>query len=263
MQHIPLEAPVFGIHFPEDNYYKGSLPCFYNREDFPVARYVEQNWETMREEIIGFLNSGKVLEGSTSANSPGLSHPDAWKRMYFMNSMWLQPDNCRKLPKTWNILKQIPGVTLGAVLILDPHSCIHPHSSESNINIRCHVGIKIPGSLPECGIRVGTEEHNWKDGQVLMFSDCHEHTVWNNSSENRIIVAFDILHRQYDSNRRWLCSKYLGALTIRSLDAYVPFRKRIPAVLLNLMHWAISLVWFFYLLFQRLIFASLYSKSNR
>ncbi len=251
MQQILSEPPVFGVHFKDENYYTGSLPCFYNTDNFHWTKEIEAQWETMRDEITGYLKSGGTLEGFTSPTSPGLSYPEAWKKIYFMNSLWLQWGNCRKLPVTWGILKKIPGVTLGAVLILEPKGRILPHSSESNINIRCHLGIKIPAPLPDCGMRVGSEESGWQQGKTVMFSDCHEHTVWNNTNETRIIVAFDVLQKQYDGQRTWLCANYLGALTLRSFDAYIPFRKILRGPVLKMLHKAVSFLWYVYLPVQK------------
>jgi aspartyl/asparaginyl beta-hydroxylase (cupin superfamily) len=250
MQHISIEPAVFGLYFKEENYYTGSMPRYYDSSDFPWIKGIEEKWEIMRDEITGYLKSGDDLKGFTSPMSPGLSYPKAWKKIYFMNMLWLQFGNCRKLPITWGILKQIPGITLGAVLILEPKGHILPHVSESNINIRCHLGIKIPASLPKCGMRVGNEDRGWEEGKVLMFSDCYEHTAWNDSNEIRIIVAFDVLQKQYDGQRTWRCAQYLGALTLRSLDVYIPFRKKVPALLLKAIHNSISLFWFIYLPIQ-------------
>lgn len=251
MQQIIQEPPVFGVHFKAENYYTGSLPCFYNTEDFAWVKEIEAQWQTMRAEILGFLQSGGKLDTFNSPSTPGLSYPNAWKKIYFMNSLWLHPANCCKLPVTWGILQKIPGITLGAVLILEPKGSIMPHSSESNINIRCHLGIKIPAGLPECGMRVGNEERGWQEGKTVMFSDCHHHTVWNNTNETRIIVAFDVLQKQYDGTRLWLCAQYLGALSVRSLDTYVPFRKFLPPILLRLMHMLVSVLWYVYLPVQK------------
>jgi aspartyl/asparaginyl beta-hydroxylase (cupin superfamily) len=246
MQNFAPEPAVFGIHYKEDDYYKGSFPRFYDTGSFEEVKAVEEKWEIIRDEIFAYLNAGHDLKTFSSPTSPGASAPDAWKKMYFMNCLWMHFDNCRKLPKTWNILRQIPGVTLGAVLILAPGGYLEAHSSESNINIRCHLGIRIPAPYPVLGIKVGPEERGWEDGKVIMFSDCHRHTVWNNSNENRVIVAFDILHQQYRNRGVWLCSKYLAALSIRALDATMHVRNKIPATFLRLFHNAVAIGWYLY-----------------
>ena len=85
-----------------------------------------------------------------------------------------------------------------------------------------------------------------------MFSDCHLHTVWNHTSETRVIVAFDVLQSQYDRQRTWRCAQYLAALTLRSLDAYVPFRNKISSNGLRVLHNFISLLWWLYLPLQKM-----------
>jgi aspartyl/asparaginyl beta-hydroxylase (cupin superfamily) len=252
MQSKTFEPPVFSIDYKQENYYTGNLPYFQNSEDYPWLKNIENQWEVMRDEILDYIKSGKELQSFTSPTSPGLSSPLAWKKIYFMNFLWMQYSNCKKFPQTWSILKQIPGITLGGILILEPHSKILPHCSESNINIRCHLGIKIPADYPVCGIRVGKEERGWENGKTVLFSDCHEHTVWNDSDDIRIIVAFDVLKKEYDTHKKWMCALYLGVLTLRSLGTYFPFRKVTPVILVKPLHYLVSFGWYVYLHLQSL-----------
>lgn len=253
------ESPVFGIYFKNDNYYTGSLPYFDDTAKYSWVKNIESQWEVIRNEILAYISSGGSLDAFSSPTSPGLSRPDAWKKIYFMNSLWLHPANCRKLPQTWSIINKIPGITLGAVLILEPRGRILPHCSESNVNIRCHLGIKIPASLPQCGLQVGPEQRDWQEGKVIMFNDCHEHSVWNNTDETRIIVAFDILQPAFANRRVWLCAKYLSALSIRSLDVYIPFRKYLSTLSIKLIHTLIGALWYAYLPIQS-IFINAFSR---
>ncbi len=253
MQRAGNEPAVFGIHYKEDDYYHGGQPGFIDTAEFGWVKEVETQWKIMRDEIVSFLGSGGELKKFTSPTSPGLSYPDAWKKIYFMNSGWLQPANCKKLPKTWNIIRQIPGVTMGAVLILEPNGSILPHSSESNINIRCHLGIKIPAGLPQCGIEIKGEKRGWEEGKVIMFNDCHRHMVWNETSDSRVVVAFDILQPRFANRRTWYCALYLGALSVRSLDVYIPLKKYLPGSLMKIFHYPVSLGWYVYLQMQSVI----------
>lgn len=238
------EAAIF---FIKENFYNGSHPRFFNTGDFEWVKDVEQCWETIRDEISEFLNSGKSIQGLSTYTPPHVSSPGGWKNLYFMNFMWVQYRNCRKFPRTWRILKKIPGITFAAIGILEPHSSILPHYGDTNINIRCHLGIKIPAPLPTCGIKVGNEEKGWEEGKVLMFSDCHLHTTWNNSDERRIVVGFDVLKKEYEHQRTWMCAQFLGAQSLRFIDSYIPFIRKSPDSVMTVVHKFFSTLWYLYL----------------
>lgn len=247
MDNNAYEKPIFLL---KDTSYKGSHPCFYKPENFDWVSEVENKWEVIRDEITQYLQSGNNIEGRSTYVPPDMSSPTGWKNMYFMNFKWIQYGNCKKLPKTWSILKDIPGVTFAAVGILDPGASVLPHFGETNTNIRCHLGIKIPGQLPECGIRVGDEKQGWKEGKVLMFSDCHNHTTWNNTNETRIVVGFDIMKKEYAEQSTWMCAQFLGAQSLRFFDSYIPFMLKTPTLLLSMLHKIFSAIWYVYLPIQ-------------
>lgn len=75
-------------------------------------------------------------------------------------------ENQAHFPKTMAILRAVPGLSLVAFSQLDPRSSIKPHNGDTNANIRCHLGLVVPGPLPELGFRVGTETRSWEEGKV-------------------------------------------------------------------------------------------------
>ena len=52
------------------------------------------------------------------------------------------------------------------------------------------MGLKIPDN---CRLKVKGEVKSWEQGKVTGFIDAFEHEAWNNSTETRIILLFDIL----------------------------------------------------------------------
>ena len=58
--------------------------------------------------------------------------------------------------------------------------------------MRLHLGLKIPKK--GCGLEVGGTQLNWAEGEVLIFDDSFEHSVWNDSEEERMIFILDIPH---------------------------------------------------------------------
>jgi aspartate beta-hydroxylase len=43
----------------------------------------------------------------------------------------------------------------------------------------------------DCAIRVGGEEHAWKEGQCVTFDDTFEHEAWNRSDQTRVVLIMD------------------------------------------------------------------------
>jgi aspartyl/asparaginyl beta-hydroxylase (cupin superfamily) len=89
------------------------------------------------------------------------------------------------------LIESSPNVTTDALSIRDPETTIKPHIGDTNAIARCHLGLMVPASLPECGIRVAGQERVWEQGRVLIFCDAHPHTAWNHTTERRVILFVD------------------------------------------------------------------------
>ena len=88
------------------------------------------------------------------------------------------------------------------------------------------VAVVNPGSLPECGFRVGTEEQAWREGKVLMFCDAHLHTAFNNTNHRRFIVNFDVLRPEFAHREGSVCATALAAIVTQKVWQWLPFVKR-------------------------------------
>ena len=198
--------------------YSGPEPYFYNPADYFWVEQLESNWEVIKEEFMPVIN-GSIEIKLNSPNPPYLSNPQAWKNIYFWNFMWQYHSNCRKFPKTYELLKSIPNLTFAEFTVLEPNSSVLPHIGETNTTIRGHLGISIPAGLPIAGIKVGSEERGWENGKVVLFSDCHFHTVWNHSAQKRFVLIFDITKDEFAHQKYWVSAQSLSALTIKFFAA--------------------------------------------
>lgn len=246
MKNLPIEEQFF---FLKEEPYTGNHDFFYNSTDFPAILELEAKWEIIRDEVIGLLADEKMAQVK-NINPPYLSSPDAWKNFYFYNFGWKKHENCDRYPNTFKILKAIPNLIFAGITVLEPKSKVLPHNGETNTTIRCHLGLKIPAPYPICGVRVGTEEHGWEEGKVLMFSDAHFHNVWNDSDERRLVLVFDIVREEYANQSHLICAKALGALTLKFFYSKKPDFKNLPMSMLRLIHFFFSAFWYAYLPFQ-------------
>lgn len=234
----------------ENDVYTGPEPYFYDPQQFEWVKIIEDNWQVILEEMRDFISGKKEIELS-SLNPPYLSRPNVWKNLYFFNFMWQYHHNCRRFPKTYQLLKSIPNLTLAEFTCLEPQARVLPHIGETNAVIRGHLGIVIPAEHPVMGIRVGDEERGWQEGKVVLFSDCHRHTVWNNSDERRFVLVFDITRAEFAHQKYWINAQSLSALTVKYFDEKTGLFNKLPSALKNLLHQSIAVLWRIYLPLQR------------
>lgn len=108
-------------------------------------------------------------------------------------------------PKTMEIFESIPGFLSLAISKLNAGSKIPAHCGDTNAIYRCHIGVEIPASLPDCGIRVKDEKRSWIKGKTIAFVDAFEHETWNNSNQDRIILIFDVVKKDFLRYKRSIC----------------------------------------------------------
>lgn len=89
---------------------------------------------------------------------------------------------------------------------------IPPHHGMLNARLICHLPLIVP---PGCGFRVGGETRAWEEGRLLIFDDTIEHEAWNDGTDERVILIFDVWHPDLDSAERRAISAMFEAI-----DAY-------------------------------------------
>ncbi len=243
MSSAAVEAPEY---FLIEETYTGNHDFFYDPDKYRGIRELEANWHIICDEFINVI-SGREEIDVKNINPPYLSSPDAWKNLYFYNFGWKKHKNCKRYPKTHALLKAIPNVIFGGVTMLKPKSRVLPHNGETNTIIRCHLGLRIPAPYPVCGMRVGSEERGWEEGKVLMFSDAHYHTAWNESNEYRYVMVFDIVRNEFANQKHTVCAKVLAALSLKAFYANRPGLKKLPMPIIKTAHFIFTAFWYLYL----------------
>jgi aspartyl/asparaginyl beta-hydroxylase (cupin superfamily) len=80
------------------------------------------------------------------------------------------------------------------------------------MQLRCHLPLVVPDEKL-CGIRVGNETRHWKEGELMVFDDSHDHEAWNKADKPRAVLMFDI------PNPRWGYTAHeISAYKIKHLD---------------------------------------------
>eukprot|EP00035_Acanthoeca_spectabilis_P034184 m.27561 g.27561 ORF g.27561 m.27561 type:complete len:503 (-) comp6446_c0_seq1:60-1568(-) len=93
-----------------------------------------------------------------------------------------------------DIAAEIVRVGYSAV---DPTAWIRPHTGVDNTQLKLHLGLRVPKDkqVEHCAtFTIGGETRSWPEGGVVIFDDTHEHSVWNNCTEQRVILQVVIRH---------------------------------------------------------------------
>ncbi len=165
---------------------------FYDTKDFAHLLFLEDHWEIIQKEVTELLktkDSGQWL--STFPAYVNSKTPAAWKVFTFQFFNMDNIPNREQCKHTSDLIKQIQELISCDFSIIKPKTHIKAHCGYSKLILRCHLPLIVPaGEL--CQIRVGDEVRTWKEGELLIFDDSHEHEAWNNSDENRVVLMFDI-----------------------------------------------------------------------
>lgn len=177
--------------------------------DWRVARVLEANFAMIRAEVMASMDNGRLLEQGIE-DTEGLTDAGQWKELNLLFQGITQGQNSKLCPETVALIeREIPeaaSMVRGAVKVsvLTPGTVIRPHHGPSNTRMRCHLGVRIPGSAY---IRAGDPEdpsnlREWEEGRVICFDDSYRHEVWHEGTEKRIILTVDVWHPDMDHQAR-------------------------------------------------------------
>lgn len=119
----------------------------------------------IRQELDEFLEQSSL---TPYFGSNLMTHNQCWKVLGLKFWKLENPEYVKCFPKTMAILRKVPGFSLAAFSQIEPGTAILPHRGDSNANVRCHLGLIIPGSLPDIGFTVGDQSQSWEEGKVTM-----------------------------------------------------------------------------------------------
>ena len=244
----PPEPLIVYIRNPR---YRGSLPFFYEPEQFPELKPLQDHWQEIRDEIRAFESRHGHIRGINTYSPPELSNDTGWSNIYLENFMWRFHRNRKNFPLICRLVDRIPNCTLAAISILAPHSAIHAHYGDTNGIVRGHLGLVVPAQAPVCALRVGTEERGWTEGGFTLFTEAHLHTAWNRSDQKRYILVVDLIPGFVRESKRSVCARVLGAQTFNYFEKKLPFLKHIPDAWLGPLHAVLRALWWLFLPIQR------------
>jgi hypothetical protein len=163
----------------------------------------------IREEVRDYVD-GKYEIPYFNPSPPEMNMNGMWRNVYFKNYLWSYSLSRKYFPRTFELFANKPEYTLAGITTLNPGGRLMPHCGETNAVIRCHIGLKVPGKLPELGLKVNGASVCWEEGKAFAFNDAYQHEVWNDTDEARHVLAFDIIRPEFTKYRTMICAYCLA-----------------------------------------------------
>lgn len=143
------------------------------------------------------------------ARSPGEAklHSGTWTWHSAVVKGSLQPTFALAAPTTAGHLQRMPDLLLGVPFAytffssLAGGAAISPHFGPANLRLRVHIPLLVPSEDAEaCGLCVGGETRAWTE--PLIFDDAYEHSTWNRTKSERVVLLLDLWHPELEEAER-------------------------------------------------------------
>lgn len=205
--------------------YKGNEPNFFNPDDYHFSKIIYANYEAISNELTNYLEAHEL---ENYFNTTMVAKANTWKTI---SLKWWDVeiyDHHKYFPQTLKAINSIPGLVSASFNLLEPHGHIIPHCGDTNGIFRCHLGLSIPGKIPECGFRVREEWRSWEAGKLLVFVDANNHEAINNTTQNRFIFLFDVVRDEYLNRKKLVCSTVLAGLFLQKMAETIKILYKAP-----------------------------------
>lgn len=209
-------------------------PAFYSSDFFLWKDILESNWLKIKSELDTQLTSNPRLKKRSKKQK--VNYHGSWKTMPLMTWGVKFHKNINNFPVTITILNQIPGLVSASFNLLEKNAEIKPHFGETNASFRVHLGLIVPGKLPDVGINVKDVSKSWEEGKILVFCDGFEHSAWNHSNNDRYILLLDIIKPELDHKKKMICGNVLASLFLQSVTNKINFLNPVFLIPIYMIH---------------------------
>jgi len=184
---------------------------YFDTAEFPWAPAIEAETGAIRAELEAVLGEGLDdflpyirSEANQPRDHPLLDRKD-WSALFLAENGTLFDAAIARCPRTWAAVQAaplpfIPGSSPTVMFsLLRPGTRIPAHTGTHNTRLVCHLPLIVPAG---CGFRVGNEVREWQVGKLMVFDDTIEHEAWNEGSEDRVVLIFDIWRPELSETER-------------------------------------------------------------
>lgn len=161
---------------------------------FDWSQRIEEGWPEIRSEVEALLEGPSEIphiEDVTGGIPQGNIGP--WRSFVLMHQGRWMDWNCDRCPRTAELVRSIPGLTMAGFSVLEPGTHITEHRGPNKGALRYQLGVIVPGVLGDCRIRVGEEMLLWREGEGVVFDFTVPHEAWNDSDAIRVLLMLEFL----------------------------------------------------------------------
>lgn len=210
--------------------YNKNLPPVYTSEEIPEIKEIEASYEIIKKELLDVLNDSinktKAFQKRRYAKSPN------WKQIELLIYGLKYDKRIQLFPKTYEILANMDGVSTIYFSFLDKKADIKPHNGDTDAFYRIHLGIKVPGKHPDCGMEVAGIPLSWEEGKCFAFNDIYFHSSWNHTEEERIVLIIDLIRPEFRNQYKKVNSGVISTLILSRVYLYIGlFVELLPRIL--------------------------------
>jgi beta-hydroxylase len=167
----------------------GDKPVF-DPHSFDWVPELEKHWEEIREEAAAALQDIEAVPplATISPDHRRIAPAGRWRSYFLIGYGYRDEANCRACPRTAELVSRIPGLNSAFFSVLVPGTHIPPHTGVTKAFLTSHLGIQVPRESEKCRMRVVDRWLEWHEGKCLVFDDCFDHEVRNDTDETRIVL---------------------------------------------------------------------------
>ena len=229
--------------------YKGVEPAYFELKDAKWKQELEENWQIILEEL-----KNNSTQFTTNEVSEFQSEVDSWQTIGFKFWSREHKSKLEAFPQTAALLNKIPNLLGASINRLKAGAEITLHKGETNAIYRCHLGLIVPGNLPEIGFKVNNQERCWEEGKLLAFCDAHLHTAWNHTDKDRYILLIDVLRPEYSNQKYDVCCTVLALNTLHLMaERGMKFLLKLQPKQLKFLTLLLKPLWYLFLPIHRFI----------
>lgn len=120
-------------------------------------------------------------------------------------------------PTLARIVEPLDEVKSCIISVLEPHIHIPPHVGYYKGLLRYMYPLSIPADWHKVFLLLDGKKYHWKNDTGMLWDDCFEHSVYNNTDETRVVIYMDIVRPYTNSVVRWLNDGFIYLATGSSI----------------------------------------------